>query len=231
MPRASTYAKHASRYKRQVKAKRFIKQFENYGFLVPKEFLNIGQGYDVVNYAEDLIALTKTKTLAKALRIITKEIKHKTFCTIDGYSFVPLTVYEKYFAPMAVAMSSWDIGCLRVNEWIPILKQAYPYKDGYSVYLNRIDGTGVDVLVRKNGMPYMAIELTNYDKNSYISRNDVKRYVDNLNFWDKYNALKVIVVSFPENLKHKKQPDLWEQFPKNRIGIKVMRYQAKLKTI
>jgi hypothetical protein len=208
----------------------FLEQFDKQGFFVPEEFLKESQGYDIVDYAEELKKHTKTRTLAKALRIITKEIEDKTFYSIDGYSFVPLTVYEKFFAPIAVIMTSWDEGCLRVNEWIPILKKAYPYKDGYSVYLNRINKVGIDVLVRKNGMPYMAIELTNYDKTSYISFNDVKRYVGNLNFWDKYNALKLIVVSFPENLKHKKQPDLWEQFPKNRIGIKVMRYQAKLKT-
>jgi hypothetical protein len=231
MPRASTYAKHAAKYKRQVKAKRFIKQFKKYGFHVPKEFLKIGKKYDVVDYGEDLKKLTKAKTLAKALRIITGEMEDKKFYTCDGYSFVPLSVYEKHFADLPVVITSWEVGLLRVNEWIPILKDAYPPSKGYSVYINPVYGVGVDVLVKKNGMPYTVIELTNYNKKSYLSFKDVKRYIANLNYWDKYNAHKVLVVSFPENLKNKKQPDLWEQFPTNNISIKVMRYQAKLKTI
>lgn len=229
MPRALSYAKQPLKYKRQVKARRFIKQYEEHGFIIPQDFLKIGQGYDVVNYGEDLKKLTKTTTLAKALRIITKDMDNKRFFSCDGYSFVPLSVYEKHFTNLVAIITSWETGLLRVNEWIPILKETYHCSKGYSVYINPIDGIGVDILIRKNGMPYTVIELTNYGKTSYLSFKDVRRYVNNLNFWDKYNALKVIVISFPENLKHKKQPNIWEQFPLNGISIKVMRCQAKLK--
>jgi hypothetical protein len=74
MPRASTYAKHASKYKRQVKPKRFIKQFEKYVFIIPKDFLTIGQGYDVVNYAEDLKKLTKLKLWQRLFELSPKTL-------------------------------------------------------------------------------------------------------------------------------------------------------------
>jgi hypothetical protein len=48
--------------------------------------------------------------------------------------------------------------------------------------INPVYGVGVDVLVRKDGMPYTVIELTNYDKKSYLSFIDVNRYVTNLNY-------------------------------------------------
>lgn len=226
MPRASTYAKSPERYKRRVKASRYIKEFEDYGFHVPESFLNIGKTYDVVDYAQDIMKLTKTKTLAKTLRIICRDMENKRFYSCDGYSFVPLSVYEKHFTQMVVVFSTWDIGRLRVNEWLPVLKQMYPQAMSYSVYINPIDEKGVDVLVRKDGMPHTVFELTNYSAHTYLSFKDANRYMSNLNEWDKYNAHKVIVVSFASNLKHKKKPDLWEEFPKNNIGIKIMGHQA-----
>jgi len=226
MPRAKTYAKSPERYKRRVKASRYIKEFQDCGFHVPESFLNVGKAYDVVDYAQDIMKMTKTKTLAKALRIISHDMEDKRFYTCDGYSFVPLSVYEKHFTQMVVVFSTWDIGRLRVNEWLPILKQMYPQAMGYSVYINPIDQEGVDVLVRKDGMPYTVFEFTNYSASTYLSFKDVNRYISNLNEWDKYNAHKVMVVSFASNLKHKKKPDLWEEFPKNKIGIKVMGHQA-----
>ena len=61
---------------------------------------------------------------------------------------------------------------------------------------------------------------------SYISYSDVQRYRSSLNQWDKYGCFKVIVVSFASNLIHRKKPELWEEFPRNNIGIKIMGKQA-----
>ena len=52
------------------------------------------------------------------------------------------------------------------------------------VWNNPYNLQGVDIIVKnRKGKPIKAIEVTNYSKTTWMSRNRAQRYIDSLKFW------------------------------------------------
>lgn len=64
---------------------------------------------------------------------------------------------------------SLAIGRRRVREYKNILLKQYSASMGYEVWINRVEGRGVDVKIKRNGIMDTVIELTNYSSSSYLS--------------------------------------------------------------
>lgn len=92
----------------------------------------------------------------------------------------------------------------RVDATVEELIKKFP-EPSYKVWVNPATGRGVDIVVEKkvnsDYRPYIAYELTNYTRDSYISEKDIKRYIESLN---RFHCKKVIVVSHKENLYNRK---------------------------
>ena len=78
----------------------------------------------------------------------------------------------------------------------------------------------MDVKIWKNGKLHTVMELTNYKKTSYLSKETAKRYKKSLNRHK--NVKKMLIISYPSNISKK----LRKEFQKNDIEIKEMGYQA-----
>ena len=118
-----------------------------------------------------------------------------------------------------IVLNNFVRGERRVKELILFLAQKLPISK-YQITFASVHQKDVDIWVLDKSInkPYLVIEATNYARTSYIGPSDIKRYIKNLT---SYNCYRVIVVSFPENIKTN-----YEVFVKNNIGIKVMGHQT-----
>jgi len=127
----------------------------------------------------------------------------------NGVKYIPVWSF--------IVHTPQDLGEKALINWIKGLKaqlkltrelfKKYP-RPNYRIFLNPVEGKGVDILVTKdvNGeyLDYMAIEVTNYSKDSYISKRDINRYIKNLTKFDYKKCQRILVVSYLSNLSHKK---------------------------
>ena len=94
---------------------------------------------------------------------------------------------------------TYSIGRRRVKALIPVLIKQYPEEDGFLIRINRIEGTGLDVVIEKNGVEHTVIEITNWSKSCRMSKSKFKRYKRNFNKYS-HNVTKRMIASYPINL-------------------------------
>jgi hypothetical protein len=100
---------------------------------------------------------------------------------------------------------TYKIGRRRLREFKSVLLLEFPYQDGYHIWMNRVEGKGIDIKVWKNGQLVVVMELTNYGRNSVINDKTVKRYLDS---FAKYECKKILVVSYNQNISAKNEKQL-----------------------
>lgn len=125
----------------------------------------------------------------------------------NGIPFYPLSQFLR-LAPSYMAKwitqgknpTTYGKGLKGVMASIPILQRQYP-SPTYQVYINPVEGRGVDVLVMKNAIPYAVYEITNYDPRVYMNARTRNRYLTEFKKWE---CERYLVVSFLSSLKNKK---------------------------
>lgn len=240
MPRRSAYWKNPEKYRQE--AREYSKK--NY---VPRKkkkvgkttFGNINKNKSIttkrgkrysnteVNLDEIEQVLNKYYSKGYASKKLSKmrQLNQVFFC--QGYAFMTISNYlkayaNKTFTTVSDSSRKGEQGLLGI---IPFLQKAFP-SPKYLVFLNPVDQKGIDVLVLKDGTPYTVIELTNYQKTSFLHSKEIQRYIDNLNYWNKFypDIFKVMAVNHPENLKiNPYWKSAYDAFVFDRIGIKVLR--------
>ena len=115
--------------------------------------------------------------------------------------------------------NSFQIGRRRVREFKDLLPKEYPEGEGYKIWINRVEGRGIDVKIRRYGKTHTVMELTNYQKTSYLSRKTADRYLKTFRRYS--HANRILVVSFDENVANCRS-----DFVRIGVKIRVMNYQS-----
>ena len=116
--------------------------------------------------------------------------------------------------------NSIEVGRRRVREFKGILPKRYPQAQGYEIWINRVEGRGIDVKIWKDNILDTVMELTNYDQISHMDKLTADRYLRN---FKKYGEVKkIIIISYNGNIPTTKR----NQFTNLGVTIEVMRYQA-----
>lgn len=145
----------------------------------------------------------------------------------QGYPFMTISNYLQAYQNRKIGKLSpsslkGQQGLLRI---IPYLQKCFPTPK-FTIFLNPVDQRGVDILVFHNGTPYAVIELTNYERTTYLNPDDAQRYIKNLNEWALTypDVSKILIVNYPENVKDNPYwKDGYEAFVSKGIGIKILR--------
>ena len=145
----------------------------------------------------------------------------------QGYAFMTVSNYLEAYKNRKIGKLSpsslkGQQGLLNI---IPYLQKCFP-SPKFIIFLNPVDQSGIDVLVLKDGTAYAVIELTNYERTTYMNPDDAQRYIDNLNEWDSTypDVFKILIVNYPENVKDNPYwKDGYTNFVDEGIGIKILR--------
>jgi|YelNatPaOPRAMG01_1025707.scaffolds.fasta_scaffold114554_1 hypothetical protein len=126
---------------------------------------------------------------------------------INGVPYYSVNSYKKYIQQPKTdrEATNFEKAQKRVDATIEELVKKYPEPE-YKIWVNPATGRGADIIVAKKKAssrykPYIVYELTNYDRQSYISERDIKRYIETLK---QFQCKKKLIVSYEENLYNKK---------------------------
>ena len=252
MPRASTYWKNPEKYRKQAreyyykhkKKKRHVpeKSRESLPITLGKnnsvfeEFKKRGRyvtelkneiivsSHPLEDIRKDFLKYYSEKNISRTLKHA-EDLGLAYFC--DGYWFMPLSTFLEAHEQQEIEeqSDSYAKGYQGVIDLIPVLQKGFPTSKYYGIYVNPVEQKGVDILIDKEGIPHCVIEVTNYEKTSFLHTKDIDRYIENLNYWSsKYpDIFKVIVIRYPENLKNNPSSrNAYVKFVQNNIGIKVL---------
>jgi len=244
VPRASTYWKNPEKYRAQrkqyyyanneyvprkkKKGKSPLVTYNNNSLskYVNNKYSNISKCSEDIDHVRLVLEKYYSKRhVSKKLQKM-EELGQVFIC--EGFCFMPLSAFQQAQANKAFSTtaSTYLKGEQGILNFIPFIQQGFPTRRFFIIFNNPVHQKGIDFLVLKEGIPYSAIEVTNYAQSSFLSTKDITRYIENLNYWSKkYSDIhKVIVVQYPENLKKNPQwVNAYAEFVKNKIGIKIMR--------
>ena len=96
-------------------------------------------------------------------------------------------------------------------------KRKYPSSKGYQVYVNEVVEKGIDMLITRYNIPRIALEVTNYSRDSYIPEKDINRYVKNLRKWE---CKRRLVITYTSNIYNRKTKESYKPLlDKNKIKV------------
>jgi hypothetical protein len=92
------------------------------------------------------------------------------------------------------------IGLKRQIEFYEFWTSRYPVEDGYTVvmYHKKSKGLKPDIIIYKDRVPYMVVEVKNYKTNGYMIAPTLHRAIKRLTQYDCY---RLLIVSTEDNLK------------------------------
>jgi len=244
VPRASTYWKNPERYRKQARAyskKRYVPRKKKKLTKPPLVFIkssikkrkykDLGRYSNPTNCTDDIDVVRVVLTKYYSRNHISKKLKQMRklgqVFMCEGFCFMPLSSFlqaqsNKAFTTVADTYRKGEKGVL---DFVSITQQCFPARQFFITFTNPVHQKGIDFLVLREGIPYCAIEVTNYERSSFLSTKDVTRYIENLNYWSKRypDIHKVLVVQYGENLKRNPQwRNVYTEFAKNGIGIKIV---------
>ncbi len=238
MPRKKTYWKNPERYRKQsrdyskaqyVPRKKSLNTKTTFGNSVTNKIGNNTKTKSNSSKALDEIKCILEKHYSKryvAAKIRKMHQLNQVF-VCQGFAFMTISIYlqwynAKMFAHLPKSSQKGQQGLINI---IPQLQKWFP-SPKYMIFLNPVDQKGIDILVLKNGTPYTAIELTNYAKTSYLNSKEVRRYINNLQYWTNFykGIHMVIIVNYRENLKiNPRWKNAYAHIVANKIRIKVLK--------
>ena len=244
MPRASTYWRNPEKYRKQAgdySKKHYVprkKKKLTKPPLVPikssikkRKYKNLGRYSNAIKCTDDIDVVRNVLAKYYSKNHISKKLQQMRklgqVFICEGFCFMPLSSFLQAQAnkTFSTVSNTYRKGEQGVSNFVPFAQRCFPIKDFFMIFTNPVHQKGIDFLILKEGLPFCAIEVTNYAQSSFLSTSDVTRYIENLNYWSKKNPdiHKVIVVQYPENLK--KNPhwmNIYTEFVKNGIGVKIM---------
>ena len=96
------------------------------------------------------------------------------------------------------------IGLKRQMEFYEFWTSRYTVEEGYTVvmYHKKTKGLKPDIIIFKDKLPYMVVEVKNYKTDGYMLSPTLNRAIQRLT---QYNCYRLLIISTEDNLRIRKQ--------------------------